>query len=70
MFVSVKDRTYLTIVLLQHFGSIFAALFCLVIEKLILGCDTICQSMRKFLWAVWNASTFPHMDKEEIFLSG
>ena len=40
-------------------------LFCLLIKKLILECDTIWQSMRMFLWAVWSVSTFPHMDKEK-----
>ena len=39
------------------------------IKKLILECGSIWQSMRKFLWAVWSVSTFPHMDKEETFLS-
>ena len=51
------------------FGSIFGALFCLLIKKLILECDTIWQSMRKFLRVVWSVSTFPHMEKEETFLS-
>ena len=49
------------------FGSIFCVLFCLLIKTLILGCDTIWQSMRKFLWAVWSVSAFPHMDKENYF---
>ena len=34
------------------FGSIFGALFYLLIKKFILKCDTIWQSMRKFLQAV------------------
>ena len=55
--------------LFNIFGSMFGVLFCLLIKKLILGCKTISQSMRKFLWAVWSVSTFPHMDKEETFLS-
>ena len=50
------------------FGSIFGALFCLLIKKFILECDTVWQSMRKFLQAVWSVSTFPRMDKEK-FLS-
>ena len=72
-FACVKDRTCLRMEIPAYcfniFGSIFGALFCLLIKKLILGCDTIWQSMRKFLWAVWSVSTFPHMDKEETFLS-
>ena len=51
--------------LFNIFGSMFGVLFCLLIKKLILGCKTISQSMRKFLWAVWSVSTFPHMGKEE-----
>ena len=51
------------------FGSIFGALFSLLTKKLILGCDTIWQSMRKFPGAVWIVSTLPDMDKEETFLS-
>ena len=73
LFVCVKDRTCLRIAIpaycLSISGSIFGALYYLLIKKLILGCDTIWQSMRKFLWAVWSVSTFPHMDKEETFLS-
>ena len=72
MFVCVKDRTCLRMAIPAYcfsmFGSIFGALFCLLIKKLILKCNTIWQSMRKFLWAVWNVSTFPHMDKEKTFL--
>ena len=72
MFLCVKDRTCLRMAIPAYcfsiFGSIFGALFCLLIKKLILECDTIWQSMRKFLWAVWSVSTFPHMDKEETFL--
>ena len=51
----------------SYFLFFMFSLFCLL--KLILGYDTIWQSMRKFLWAVWSVSTFPHMDKEETFLS-
>ena len=50
------------------FESIFGVLFCLLIQKLILGCETIWQSMRKFLWAVWSVSIFLDMNKEETFL--
>ena len=53
----------------KNFGSIFGALFCLPIKMFILGCDTIWQSMRKFLWAVGNVGTFSHMGKEEKCLS-
>ena len=73
LFVCVKDRTCLRMAIPAYrfsiFGSIFGALFCLLIEKLILECDTMWQSMRNFLWAVWSVSTFPNMDKEETFLS-
>ena len=73
LFVCVKDRTCLRMEIPAYcfsiFRSIFGALFCLLIKNLILGCDTIWQSMRKFFWAVWSVSTFPHMDKEETFLS-
>ena len=73
LFFCVKDRTCLRMTIPAYcfsiFGSIFGVLFCLLIKKLILECDTIWQSMRKFLWAVWSVSTFPHMDKEETFLS-
>ena len=73
LFVCLKDRTCLRMAILAYcfsiFGSIFGALFCLLIKKLILECDTIWQSMRKFLQAVWSVSTIPHMDKEETFLS-
>ena len=51
------------------FGLIFDVFFCLLIKKIILGTDTIWQSMTKFLWAVWSVSTFPGMDKGETFLS-
>ena len=68
MFVCVKDRTCLRMAIPAYcfsiFGSIFGALFCLLIKKLILEYDIIWQSMRKFLQAVWSVSTFPHMDKE------
>ena len=64
MFVCVKDRTCLRMAIPAYcfsiFGSIFGALFCLLIKKLILECDTIWQSMRKFLQAVWSVSTFSH----------
>ena len=68
LFVCVKDRTCLKMAMpaycLSIFGSIFGFLFCLLIKKFIVGCDTIWQSMRKFLWAVGSVSTFPDMDKE------
>ena len=71
LFVCVKDRTCLRIAIpaycLSIFGSIFGALYYLLIKKLILGCDTIWQSMRKFLWAVLSMSAFPHMDWDETF---
>ena len=73
LFVCVKDRTYLRMEIPAYCfsisWSIFGILFCLHIKKSILGCDTIWQSIRKFLWAVWYVSTFPHMDEEEPFLS-
>ena len=73
MFLCVKDRTCLRTAIAAYcfsiFGSIFAALFFLLIKKLILECDNIWQSMRKFLWAVWSVITFAHMDKKETFLS-
>ena len=73
LLVYVKDRTCLRMAIPPYyfsiFGSIFGALFCLLIEKLILGWDTIWQSIRKFLWAVWIMSKFPHLDKEETFHS-
>ena len=47
----------------------FGVLFCLLIKKFILGCDTIWQSMIKFLWVVGSVSTFPHLEKEKKFLS-
>ena len=71
--VCVKGRTCLRMAIPAYcfniFESIFGVLFSLLIRKLILGCKTIWQSMRKFLWAVWSVSTFPHMGKEETFLS-
>ena len=70
LFACVKDRTCLRMAIRAYcfsiFGSIFGALFCLLIKKFILRCDTIWQSMRKFLWTIWSVSTFPHIDKEEI----
>ena len=73
LFVCVKDRTCLRVAIPAYcfsiFGSIFDALFCLLIKRFILGCDTIWKSMGKFLWAAWSVSTLPHMDKEETFLS-
>ena len=43
--VCIKDRTYLRMAITAYcfsiFGSIFGALFCLLIKKLILECDTI-----------------------------
>ena len=49
------------------FVSIFSALFCLLIKKLLLEIKTIWQNMRKFPCRVWSARTFPHMDKEYFF---
>ena len=53
LFVCVKDRVCLKVAIPAYcfniFGSIFGVLFCLLIKKLILGCKTISQSMRKFL---------------------
>ena len=73
VFFYLKDRTCLRIAIpiycFNIFGSIFCVLFCLLIKKLILGCKTIWQSMRKFPYPVWSVSTFPHMDKEETFFS-
>ena len=73
MFVCVKDRTCLRMAIPAYcfsiFGSSFGVLFCLLIKKFILGCDTIWQSIGKFLWGVGSVSTFPHMDKEEKFVS-
>ena len=69
MFVCVKDRTYLrmAIAAFSIFGSTFGALFCLLIKKLILECDTIWQSMRKFLWAVRSVSAFLIWTKKKHF---
>ena len=73
LFVCVKERTCIRIAIPVYsfsiFGSIFGALFCLLTKKFMLEFDTIWQSMRKFLWAVWSVSTSPHMDKEETFLT-
>ena len=56
LFVCVKDRVCIKVVIPAYcfniFGSIFGDLFCLVIKKLILGSKTIWQSMRKFPWSV------------------
>ena len=45
LLVCVKDRTCLRMAIpadcLSIFGSIFGALFCFLIKKFILGCDTI-----------------------------
>ena len=72
-FVCVKDRICLRIAIPAYcfniFRSIFGVLFSLLIKKLILGCKTIWQSMRKFPCAVWIVSAFPHMRKEETFFS-
>ena len=71
-FVCLKDKTCLRMAIPAYcfsiFESIFGVLFCLLIQKLILGCETIWQSMRKFLWAVWSVSIFLDMNKEEKFL--
>ena len=56
-----------TSLLPQHFGLIFGVLFCLIINKLLLGSKTIWQSMRKFPCAVLSVRTFSYMDKNEIF---
>ena len=73
LFVCAKDRKCLRMAIPAYcfsiFESIFGVLFCVFIKKFILGCDTIWQSMRKFLWAVESVSTFPHISKEEKFLS-
>ena len=72
LFVCVKNRTCLRMAIPAYcfniFGSSFGVLFYLLIKKLILECKSIWQSMRKFLWAVWRVSTYPHMEKEEGFL--
>ena len=71
LFVCVKGRTCLRIVTPPYcfniFGSIFGFLFCLLIKKLILGCNTIWKRMRKFPCAVWNVSTVLYVDNEETF---
>ena len=73
LFLCLTDRTCLKMAIPSYcfsiFGSIFAALLSLLIKKFMLGCETIWQSMSKFLWAVWSVSTLLHMDKEEAFLS-
>ena len=50
LLVCVKDSTCLwmatPVYCFSIFGSIFGVLFCLLIKELILGCDTIWQSMR------------------------
>ena len=74
LFVCVKSRTCpmprtIPAYFFNIFGSIYGLLFCLLTRKLILGCKTFSQSKRKFLRAVWSVITFPHMDKEETFLS-
>ena len=73
LFVCVKDSTYLRMAIPAYcfsiFGLIFDVFFRLLIKKIILGCETIWKSMRKFLWAVWSVSIFPHMEKEETFFS-
>ena len=56
-----------TNLLLQHFWMNFLCLVCLLIKKLILESKTTWQSMRKFPYAVWSVSTFPHLEKEETF---
>ena len=52
MLVCVKDRTYQKMAIPAYcfriFGTVFGALFCLLIKKLILECDSIWQSMRDF----------------------
>ena len=80
MFVCVKDRTCLRMAIPAYcfsiFGSIFGALFCLLI-KLILECDTIWQSMRvstsslkcEYISSYWqrNISWKLHIDMVWIF---
>ena len=41
LFVCVKDRTCLRLAIPAYCFSIFGALFCLLIKKLTLECDTI-----------------------------
>ena len=65
----VRVRMAIPAYCLNIVGSIFGALFCLLIKKLILECKTVWQSMRKFIWAFWSVSKIPHIDKEETFLS-
>ena len=56
LFVCVKDRVCLKVVIPAYcftiFGSIFGDLFCLLIQKIIVGSKTIWKSMRKFPCAV------------------
>ena len=42
-------------------------MFCLIIKKLILGCKTIWQSIRKFPCAVWSVSTSSYGQRRNIF---
>ena len=56
-----------TSLLPQHFGLVFGVLFCLIINKLLLGSKIIWQRMRKFPCAVLSVRTFSYMDKDEIF---
>ena len=64
LLVCVKDRTCLRIAISAYcfniFGSIFGVLFCLLTKKLILGCKTIWQGMRKFPCAVWSVNKTAH----------
>ena len=50
LFVCVKDGTCIRMEITAYcfniFGSVFGALFCLLMKKLILGCETIRKSMR------------------------
>ena len=56
LFICVKDRASLKIAIPAYcfniFGSIFGVLFCLLLQKLILGSKTIWESLTKFPCAV------------------
>ena len=70
LFVCVKEgisKNSNTSLLPQHFGLVFGVLFCLIINKLLLGSKIIWQRMRKFPCAVLSVRTFYYMDKDEIF---
>ena len=46
-------------------GSFFVYLFCLLERKLLLGCKTIWESMRKLPCSIGRVGTFLHLDIEE-----